>query len=334
MSLDTTWRLLQRQSIFARHSAFLLVNPPADAAVNTPHSSWRLYAHQAAYQAPSCLRESEQVSAYFQLKEQCDAAVVFLPKEKKLADFIFAQLAQQLPVHTRVYIVGPNDGGIRALLKKSISGFAHLQKLGSGNHCQLLTTELVSQQVFVAEQHLQHIDIPFQDNQYPLTFLPGVFGEGRLDAGTAFLLEHMPKDVSGKVLDFGCGSGIISLWLQQHRSIEHMIAADLSTLAVSAAAHTLADSPSTYEVRLSDGFFNIHETFDWIVTNPPFHQGKATDYQITERFITALKHHLKPGGYVVMVANNFLPWPSLLQESFKHVRTLAKNNRYTITLAN
>ncbi|RUO42950.1 hypothetical protein CWE15_05990 [Aliidiomarina taiwanensis] len=333
MSLDSTWRLLQRQGIFEHHPAFLFVNPPADALVQSPHSSWRLYAHERAYQAPGTLLPSEQVSAHFEYTTQCDAAVVFLPKEKKLSDFILAQLAHQLPLHTQVYIVGPNDGGIRSFAKKAIPGFAPLQKVGSGNHCQLLTTELVHQQDFVAEQHLKKQNIVFQERQYPLAFLPGVFGEGRLDAGTAFFLEHMPASVSGRVLDFGCGSGVISYWLQQHRNLEHMMAADLSTLATSAAAHTLAACQTPYEVRLSDGFYAISETFDWIVTNPPFHQGKATDYEITSRFIAELKQHLNPGGQVVMVANSFLPWPNLLQASFQHVQTLAKNNRFTITLA-
>lgn len=333
MSLNNTWRLLQRQSIVEQFSSMLFVNPPADLNVQPPHSAWHVYAHSSAYTADLLPKEGHQVSAHYNHSHECEGVVVFLPKEKALAELIFQQLASQLPLHTQIFIVGANDSGIRALLKKTITGFAPLHKYASGSHCQLLTTELLITQPFNAELIPRSVQLNIQQQAYQVFFLPGVFGENRLDSGTELLLAHMPANVAGKVLDFGCGSGVISTWLAANRNITQLLASDLSTLAVTAARHTLTNVATAHEVRLSDGFQHINERFDWVITNPPFHQGKSTDYRITTDFIRALKNHLRPGGRVVMVANNFLPWPNLLQAEFKHVETLANNQRFTVTLA-
>lgn len=333
MSLDNTWRLLQRQNIIEQFASVLYVNPPADLAIMPPHSAWHVYAHSSVYASNLLPKPGHQVSAYYNHTAECEAVVVFLPKEKALAEFLFQQLASQLPLNTQVFIVGANDSGIRALFKKSIQGFAPLHKYASGSHCQLLTTELLSTLPFDAELSVRSVDLSVQQQSHQVFFLPGVFGENRLDSGTEFLLANMPTNVSGKVLDFGCGSGVISAWLAANRNISQLLASDLSTLAVTAAHHTLNKVDIAHEVRLSDGFQHIDERFDWVITNPPFHQGKNTDYRITSDFIRALKNHLRPGGRVVMVANNFLPWPSLLQAEFKHVETIAHNQRFTVTLA-
>lgn len=333
MSLENTWRLLERQNIVEQHTSILFVNPPADLTVDAPHSAWHVYGHSSVFLVNGDEKPQHSVTAYFNYSSPCEAVIVFLPKEKSLADFLFLQLASQLPINTPMYVVGPNDGGIRALLKKNIPGFEALHKHSSGSHCQLLQTVLLETQLFSAELFLNNVALTIQQKPYDICFLPGVFGEKRLDSGTAFLLEHVPPKISGSVLDFGCGSGVISTWLCSQRKVSKLMAADLSTLATTATEHTLANCDVPHEVRLSDGFKNITERFNWIITNPPFHQGKRTDYRITSEFIKTLKNHLHPGGHVLMVANTFLPWPSLLQEEFKRVDTLAQNSRYTVTLA-
>lgn len=338
MSSDNSWRLLVRQNLPEQYSALFFVNPPADLDVTAPNASWHIYAHQSIYTDTGQLKTNHFVGAFLpsqhlQWQTSHQAVVVFLPKEKSLARFLFAQLAQQLPLHTPCYIVGANDSGIRALAKLSIPGFAPLEKYASGHHCQLLRTQLLNQQDFVAKDTLNFVNLNTPITATPTYFLPGVFGENKLDAGTELLLQHLPQKISGQVLDFGCGSGVISHWLCSHRSPSQLIATDLSSLAQVAAHHTLAPYQEIAEVRLSDGFQQINERFHWIISNPPFHQGKRTDYQITTNFIKTLKQHLQPAGRVLIVANRFLPWPNLLQEEFSQVTTLAQNNRFTLTLA-
>ncbi len=333
MSFENTWRLLQRQNLVEQYATVLFVNPPADLAINAPHSAWHVYAHRSAYLAAGTEKNNHFINAYFRYTHPCEAAIVFLPKEKSLAEFLFLQLASQLPKGTPIFAVGPNDGGIRALVKKTLAGLDTFSKFASGNHCQLLATQLLEPQLFEAASTQRRLTINIQQQPYDIVFLPGVFGENKLDSGTEFLLQHIPTKLAGSVLDFGCGSGVISAWLCANRPISQLIAADISTLAVTAAEQTLMLYDLPHEVRLSDGFHNITERFDWIVTNPPFHQGKRNDYRITTEFIQSLKQHLKPNGQVIMVANHFLPWPSLLQEEFKTVTTVAQNSRYIISLA-
>ena len=52
-------------------------------------------------------------------------------------------------------------------------------------------------------------EVPLADGPLKVVSLPGVFSHGRLDRGTALLLEHLDKLPSGHLLDFGCGAGVL-----------------------------------------------------------------------------------------------------------------------------
>ena len=43
----------------------------------------------------------------------------------------------------------------------------------------------------------------------------GVFSKKGLDFGTRSLLESLPDDISGDILDFGCGYGPIGIFLKK-----------------------------------------------------------------------------------------------------------------------
>ena len=39
----------------------------------------------------------------------------------------------------------------------------------------------------------------------------GVFSKGEVDTGTRLLLEALPQEMSGEILDLGCGWGVIGI---------------------------------------------------------------------------------------------------------------------------
>ena len=72
---------------------------------------------------------------------------------------------------------------------------------------------------------------------------PGVFGGDRLDNGTRLLLANLPKVVSGqRVVDVGCGSGVIGLTVKQREPGAEVILIDESYLAIASARLTFHEN--------------------------------------------------------------------------------------------
>ena len=142
---------------------------------------------------------------------------------------------------------------------------------------------------------------------------PGVYAAGKLDPGTALLLETYDfENMTGKrVLDLGCGYGLLAL------------KASLAGAEVTALDDDLAAVRSTYrnaqayglDLRLLHSDVNSElkdERFDTVLTNPPFHVGKGVRLELPHAFIAAAYKHLQPGGEMVLVANRALAYERLL----------------------
>jgi 16S rRNA (guanine1207-N2)-methyltransferase len=100
---------------------------------------------------------------------------------------------------------------------------------------------------------------------------PGLFAHGRLDAGTALLLRHLPEVRGARVLDFGCGAGVLSAAALQ-RGAASVDAVDVDALAVHATRHNVPGA----RVHLADGV-PAGGPWDVILSNPPLHTGHAVD---------------------------------------------------------
>lgn len=326
MSFDPRWRLIDKHLNLEPIQHTFLINPPQRLPLGES-PLWSIYQH-SDYQA-----KHHQQALELHLDSQIEQSILFLPKEKALAQFFMAQLAGQLPVNHPVYLVGENTSGIKSVHKQVWPGYAPLQKVASGFHCQLWRTYLQEQQAFHLEQYISHTNLSVLGHTLATYFLPGVFGAGKLDQGTEFLLQHLPSDIQGSVLDFGCGNGIIGRWLSQHYPIEQLSCSDLNLLALACTKKNLTQDHIQASYFASDGLSQVPGKYDWIVSNPPFHQGLQQDYAITETFIVQAKQHLKPQGKLLLVYNSFLPWPSLLDKHFIYKKHLANNRKFQITLA-
>ena len=135
-----------------------------------------------------------------------DSAVVFLPKSKDLTDYILNALASRL-AGRELYLVGEKKSGIEGAAKQ-LNPFGKPRKLDSARHCQLwLVTVANAPEAKPLESLAQTYELPLAEGPLKVISLPGVFSHGRLDRGSALLLEHLDKLPSGHLLDFGCGAG-------------------------------------------------------------------------------------------------------------------------------
>ncbi|WP_462164407.1 methyltransferase [Pseudoalteromonas xiamenensis] len=265
-------------------------------------------------------------------KRDFDLIIYYYPKSKPEAQMMFDNIRAIASQQTRLLVVGDNKGGVKSAQKQLEDKAEVCYKLESAKHCVLFEFGgLFALDKFEINSYLKRFDVKIDELTFNVVSLPGVFNHGSLDSGTALLLNALNTDtLSGNVLDFGCGAGIISAFMALKNPSIHPTALDVSALAVYATNETFKLNNVKGTTLLSDGLNAITDTYNAVVSNPPFHTGLATDYTISERFFKGAASILAKKGQLILVANSFLKYLPILQENFKMVDIPAKNNKFTI----
>ncbi|GGM15449.1 class I SAM-dependent methyltransferase [Deinococcus aerophilus] len=163
--------------------------------------------------------------------------------------------------------------------------------------------------------------------------LPGVFSAAKPDKATALMLDALESlDLSGqRVLDLGCGAGLIGAWAARRGAQVTLVDGDLQS--VRSAQATLEASGLSGEVLHSDVDAALEtRCFDSILTNPPFHVGRGVMLDVAHEFIAAAARRLKPGGTLYLVANEPLPYEAPLRE-IGPVRELVRAGGFKVLAA-
>lgn len=127
----------------------------------------------------------------------------------------------------------------------------------------------------------------------------GVFSKDKLDLGSKLLIEKAQIKKNDKVLDLGCGNGIIGVSIARLFDID-LFLSDVNERALSLANQNLRKLKIKGKVINSNLFENINEEFDVILTNPPYAAGRELCFQI----IIQSKEKLKKGGSLQLVARH------------------------------
>lgn len=319
--------LLRQADLF--QGPLLLAGLPADDLLGSlPHArGWSWHAgEQAALEArfPSRSQFGTQAPT-----GEFGGAVLFLPKSRELTDYLLAALAAGLP-GGELFLVGEKRGGIERAAKQ-LAAFGKPRKLDSARHCQLWQVSIDQAPAAPDLDALaQHYRLELADGPLEVVSLPGVFSHGRLDRGSALLLQQLDGLPSGHVLDFGCGAGVLGAVLKRRYPQSRLTLLDVDAFAVASSRLTLAANGLEGEVIAADGIHGAPEGLAAIVSNPPFHQGVHTDYQASEDLLREARRHLVPGGELRLVANSFLKYPPLIERDLGPCRTLAEGDGFRI----
>lgn len=159
----------------------------------------------------------------------------------------------------------------------------------------------------------------------------GVFSKNELDFGSRLLIEEIIKmGLFGKVLDLGCGIGVIGLVLASFFPHAHFVMSDINNRAVKVTEmnkNRLSLKNTT--VLQSDIFSNINDKFDFIITNPPIRAGKKVVYTIFEKAYD----HLNDQGVLMIVIRKEQGAPSALKKLetiYPNCSIIKRKKRYYI----
>ncbi len=160
----------------------------------------------------------------------------------------------------------------------------------------------------------------------------GVFSKEKVDKGTLLLAENMLVNKNSKVLDIGCGIGILGI------AAAKLFDANVAMTDINKRAVVLAKK----NVKLNDINPEIHQgnlyekiknnDFDVILSNPPQTAGK----EVCFRLIEEAKNHLKTGGNLQLVARHNKGGKTLskkMEEVFGNVKVIATKAGYSVYMS-
>lgn len=137
------------------------------------------------------------------------------------------------------------------------------------------------------------------ERQYTFMSNSGVFSKDELDLGSKLLIEEIINmGLFGKVLDMGCGIGVIGLILAGYFPDAHFIMSDVNNRAIEVSnINKKRLSIENVDIIQSDIFSNINDKFNFIITNPPIRAGKKVVYAIFKQAYD----HLEDDGALLIV---------------------------------
>lgn len=192
------------------------------------------------------------------------------------------------------------------------------------------------QHYFIEKEHSASDYFEFEDIVADMKFkfrsCDSIFSKDQVDEGTQTLLNTVfdKVELKGNGLDLGCGYGVIGMSIIKKLGLNcDMI--DVNGTAVDLALHNLMINglKKGAKVFKSNGFENVTDSYDFIITNPPIKTGKVLLFSLMEGAF----EHLNKGGSLTLVIRKNHGEDSLrkkLIEIFGNCEILKRNKGYYI----
>lgn len=163
-----------------------------------------------------------------------------------------------------------------------------------------------------------------------LTFLTasGLFSHKRIDKGTKLLIEESIIEKDWKILDLGCGYGVVGIAIKKKFPKTKLVLLDVNERALEYSKKNA--KLNNVKVKIVEKLKN--EKFNTVLLNPPQSAGKKTCFEL----IKLSKKHLIEGGMLQLVARNKKGGKLLekkMKEFFGNVEVIARKSGYKIYLS-
>ena len=154
----------------------------------------------------------------------------------------------------------------------------------------------------------------------------GSFSPLAVDRGTLAMLSAVELSQSDKVLDLGCGYGVVGIYAAKLIGEDKVVMSDVDMECVCLSKkNAILNGVSGAKIIHSDGFRDLHETgFTLILSNPPYH----ADFSIAKHFIEKGFNRLQVGGKMVMVTRRKDWYKNKLTAIFGGVKIIEQEGYY------
>ena len=160
------------------------------------------------------------------------------------------------------------------------------------------------QHYFIDKEHKETDFFEFNDSVLGLDLCfrscDSIFSKKKIDDGTRSLLNAIEKNcmLNGHGLDLGCGLGVIAIALIKKFDVAFDMV-DINNTAVKLSKENLIKNnvQKSANVFYSDGFSEVKNNYDFIVSNPPIKTGKKLLFDL----MNGAHEHLKINGQLILV---------------------------------
>ena len=249
-----------------------------------------------------------------------DLIALRLPRAKDELRLSLAAVAGVAAPNARLLVYGANDEGIKSVAKRLGPHFTDVSSAAVGGHCRVLAaTATPSGPASRLDDWLEYFDPGVPELSTRWVSIPGVFAHGTLDEATRLLIDTLPIDLDeATVLDYGAGTGPIAGVCAARGAQVDLLEPDAIAL------HAARQNVPTGRPVLADSLVAVAErSYDWIVSNPPIHRGKAESHEALEALISGAPERLSDGGTLRLVVQRRVAIETSMESSFGSVRRVA-----------
>ncbi|CAN5917252.1 class I SAM-dependent methyltransferase [soil metagenome] len=275
---------------------------------------------------------------------EADTVVIRIPQERVALLQLLADAFAVLKIGGRCYIAGATNQGIKtaAATLESLFGNARVLSRDSSHRVAsaVKRADAAADPSLLDNPYLQpdaffRLNAVLRGTEYELYTRPGIFSWDHVDEATAILADAMEVPSGASVLDLGCGSGALGITAAKLSGGGPLCMLDADVEAVRSATRSAeSNGVTSFRALVSDVASAVRdERFDVVVTNPPFHVGKATDLDVPMQFIEDAFGVLSKGGRLFLVANRTLPYEQAIRHRFGNVANLHDGPRFKVLTA-
>lgn len=270
------------------------------------------------------------------LPQSFDYALLRLPKSKLVQHHCLGLIQRAIKKKGRLFITGYNQEGIKTVaknLEEWCDSPVKTELLGKGLRLLTLTLGPNLEPPPLYQEYTKTVTLTTKEG---LTLLskPGIYGFNKIDKGSEFLLDTLLANqitLTGLGVDLGAGYGYLSVRAAHHFPKTKFFATDNNITATHLCKQNFLQYTLDGEVTVEDCGASIPSgSADFILANPPFHQGFSTSKELTKKFLIATKRLLKKRGVAYFVMNRFLDLDTPLKGVGLKATLVAENSQFKI----
>ena len=279
-----------------------------------------IFAVQGFFPIAEALRQAGIETSPDVLEGDFAGAIVFVDKSKAETLRMIALAMAHVPNGAPVIIDGDKSAGVASVLKLCRAQFDVGEVFSKAHGKTFVCRARAAPDSWrPMPQHVGHYRTG-----------SGVFSADKIDPGSALLIKNLPQ-VSGHILDMGAGWGYLSAeLLARGDPISKIDLVEAEWNAVDAARENISDPHASIHWANA---LTWKGSYDWVISNPPFHQGRETTPALGQAFIAQAARMIRRGGRFAMVANRHLPYEAALAKAFAEVTVASESDGFKVVIA-